>query len=84
MKKTVLVLFCLFLACTVSFAQSNKRIKSKKLSKSDAASMTPEQRLVHETNRKSKNGKKKVSAKQKMRIQKRQSRKAKHMSAPSL
>jgi len=79
MKKTVLVLFCLFLACTVSFAQSNKRIKSKKLSKDDAATMTPEQRLVHETNRKSKGGKKNVSAKKKIRIQRRQNRAAKHM-----
>jgi len=62
-----------------SFGQSrDKEIKSKKLSKSEAANLTPEQKLVHETDRKTKSGKKKMSTKQKARIQKKQARAAKH------
>lgn len=44
--------------------------------------MTQEQRLVYENDRKSKNGKKKLSSKKKTRINKRQERKAERMRPP--
>jgi len=62
-----------------TFGQSrDKKIKSKKLSKSASANLTPEQKLIHETDRKTKGGKKKMSTKQKARIQKKQARAAKN------
>ena len=63
----------------LTFGQSrDKKIKSKKLSKSEAANLTPEQKLVHESDRKTKEGKKKLSTKQKSKIQKKQARAAEH------
>jgi hypothetical protein len=84
MKKKLFLVICVLLASiAVSFGQSrDKKPTSKKLSKSEAANLTPEQRLVHETDRKTKGGKKKMSTKQKARIQKRQARAAKNTRQP--
>lgn len=50
--------------------------KAPKVTKSQSAHLTPEQRLVHETNRKSKGGKKKLSMKKRVKIDKRQDKRA--------
>jgi len=82
-KRPFLVICLLLATIAVSFGQSrDKKIKSKKLSKSESANLTPEQRLVHESNRKSKGGKKKMSTKQKARIQKKQARAARNTRQP--
>jgi hypothetical protein len=83
MKKTFLLLFCLTLSCGLAFSQNkDKKLESKKLSKDEAANLTPEQRLAHENDRKSKGGKKKLSTKQKAKIQRKQSRAARSTKAP--
>ena len=83
MKRLFLVICLMLASIAASFGQSrDKEIKSKKLSKSEAANLTPEQKLVHETDRKTKSGKKKMSTKQKARIQKKQARAAKHTRQP--
>jgi len=64
MKRLFLVICVLLASIAATFGQSrDKEIKSKKLSKSEAANLTPEQKLVHETDRKTKSGKKKMSTK---------------------
>ena len=84
MKKTFLLLFCLMLTCGLAFSQSkDKRLKSKKLSKDEKASMTQEQVLAHENDRLTKGGKKKISTKQKAKVQRKQARAAKHTKGPS-
>jgi hypothetical protein len=84
MKKTILVLSCLLLACTLAFSQSrDKKMKTKKLSKSEAATMTQEQRLAHENDRRTKGGKKKMSTKQKAKTQRKQDRAARNTRVPS-
>jgi len=81
--KKLLLITCLLLACSLAFGQNkDKKLKSKKLSKEDAANLTPEQRLIHEEDRKSKGGKKKISAAKKAKIQRKQSRAAKHIRTP--
>jgi hypothetical protein len=83
MKRLFLVICLLLASIALTFGQSrDKKIKSKKLSKSEAANLTPEQKLVHESDRKTKGGKKKLSTKQKSRIQKKQARAAKHTRQP--
>ena len=67
----------LLLIGSISFAQSRK-----KLTKEESASLTVEQRLVHETNRKGKHGKKKVSVKEKYKISKKQDRRSRHVKRP--
>jgi hypothetical protein len=57
-------------------------MKVKKLSKSDAATMTQEQRLAHENDRKTKLGKKKMSTKQKAKTQRKQDRAARNTKVP--
>ena len=79
MKRLFLVISLLLATIALTFGQSrDKKIKSKKLSKSEAAKLTPEQRLVHESDRKTKGGKKKMSTAQKAKIEKKQARAAKH------
>ena len=75
MKQTILILVFL-LAGGVAFSQS----KGKKLTKEEMSRMTPEQRLVHETNRKDKGHG--VSTKKKVKLQKKQSRKSEHIHQP--
>ena len=83
MKKSFLLLFCLLLSCGLAFSQNkDKRLKAKKLSKEEAANLTPEQRLSHENDRKTKGGKKKLSTKQKAKIQRKQSRAARNTRVP--
>lgn len=74
MKKAIL-LFVLLAITTISFAQK----KSKKLTADESAKMTPEQRYVHESTRKSKSGKKDLSLKKKIRTEEKQDRKARKM-----
>jgi len=71
MKKAI-VLFVLLAISTVTFAQK----KSKKLTADESAKMTPDQRYVHESTRKSKGGKKDISIKKKIRTEEKQDRKA--------
>jgi hypothetical protein len=83
MKKTFLLLFCLMLSCGLAFSQSkDKKLKVKKLTKAEAANLTPEQRLAHENDRKTKGGKRKLSTKEKSKIQKRQARAARNTKVP--
>lgn len=83
MKRLLLVICLLVASIAVAFGQSrDKEIKSKKLSKDEAANLTPEQKLVHESDRKTKNGKKKMSTKQKAKLQKKQARAAQHTHQP--
>jgi len=72
------------LSCGLAFSQSkDKKMKSKKLTKAEAANLTPEQRLAHENDRKTKGGKKKrLSAKEKTKIQRKQSRAARNTKVP--
>ena len=74
--KIVFLLIGLFSANAV-FAQ-----KSKKLSKDEMTRMTNEQRLVHETNRKSKNGKKEMSNRKKVKVQKKTNRRSEKIKQP--
>ena len=83
MKKLLLTLSLLLVTFAVTLGQSrDKKLKSKKLSKSESANLTPDQRFVHENDRKSKKGKKKMSLKQKVRIEKKQARSAKRTRRP--
>ena len=84
MKKVVLIVWFMLATFAITYGQSrDKKLKSKKLSKADAASMTQEQRFVHESDRKSKKGKKKMSLAKKTRIEKKQSRAARRMRQPT-
>jgi len=71
MKKAIL-LFVLLAISTFTFAQR----KTKKLTTDESAKMTSDQRYVHETQRKSKSGKKDLSMKKKVRAEEKQDRKA--------
>lgn len=76
--KKLLAFWILLTTCLVpAFSQ-----KSKKLTKEESAKLTQEQRILHETDRKSKRGKKDVSMKKKIRIDKRQARKSKRIKEP--
>ncbi|GHM99581.1 hypothetical protein WSM22_10710 [Cytophagales bacterium WSM2-2] len=67
----------------MAFSQNgDKKVKPHKLSKEDAAIMTPEQRMSYENNRKTKGGKKKMSTRQKVHTQKKQARAAEHTKVP--
>ena len=74
MKKAIL-LFVLLAASTITFAQR----KTKKLSADESSKMTADQRYVHESNRKSKSGKKDLSLKKKIRTEEKSDRKARKM-----
>jgi hypothetical protein len=83
MKRLFLAICLLLATVAMTFGQSrDKKIKTKKLSKSQAANLTPEQKLVHESDRKSKSGKRKMSLAQKVKIEKKQARAAKHTKQP--
>ncbi len=70
--KSKLVLFFLTMALQGAFAQT----QVKKLDNEDATKLTLDQRVVHETDRKTKRGKKKMSVAKKVRIEKQQIRRA--------
>ena len=70
---------CIFVIfCVPAFAQQ----KNSKLTKEQSSKMTRDQRVVHEANRKSKGGKKDVSWKKKVRIDKKQARKSRKIKQP--
>lgn len=71
MKKAIL-LFVLLAISTFTFAQR----KNKKLTVDESSKMTSDQRYVHETQRKSKSGKKDLSLKKKIRSEEKQDKKA--------
>jgi hypothetical protein len=79
MKRIVVVIVFLLLSGTVAVAQKKK---ASKLPKEEMSKMTPDQRFVHESGRKSKKDGR-TSSKKKAKIQKKQVRKAEHMRAPS-
>jgi hypothetical protein len=78
MKKAI---FLLFLAALAFPAKS--QAQGQKLNSVDAASKTPDQRFVYETERKAKKKKKRnVSTKKKVRIQEKQDRQMRRKKAP--
>ncbi len=50
--------------------------KTPRVTKSQTKQLTPEQRMVRETNRKSKGGKKKISMKKRVKIDKKEDKRA--------
>lgn len=84
MKRLPLIVFMMLATIAMALGQSrDKKLKSKKLTKSEAANMTQEQRFVHESDRRSKKGKKKMSLQKKVRIEKKQSKAARRMRQPA-
>ncbi len=79
--KNLLVIAFIFMALGSAFAQKEKKIKSKRLTKVEAADMTREQKLVHESERKSKKNKP-ISMQKKIRLEKKQIKAAKRTKAP--
>lgn len=77
----LLVITFVLLAMGSAFAQKEKKIKSKRLTKVEAADMTREQKLVHESERKSKKNKP-VSMKKKIKMEKKQIKFSKRTKAP--
>jgi len=80
MKKVFLTATCL-LFLTMLHAQHEEKVKSKKLNKVESADMTREQRLVHESERKSKKNKP-VSMQKKVKMSKKQDKKLKKTKPP--
>lgn len=78
--KRLIFLIILLTACTVGFAQ--KSDKKKKLNKAESSHLTQEQRLAHEEDRKTKNGKKNLTMEQKVKMAKKQDRKARKVKGP--
>jgi hypothetical protein len=77
--KKLIFLFCLILISGVAFSQ--KKAKKHKLTKDEMANMTPDQRFVYESERKA--GKKsRISNKQKVKVQRSQSRKSERIRQP--
>lgn len=74
MKKSILLIVFLLMFVSFAQAQKEKKIKSKRLTKEQAANMTPDQRFVYENNRKSKG--KDVSIKKRVKIDMKQDRKS--------
>ncbi len=79
--KGLIIVLLVFSSCLSVFAQKEKKIKSKRLNKVEAADMTREQKLVHESERKSKKNKP-VSMQKKIRLEKKQIRSGKRTKAP--
>lgn len=77
MKKATL-LFVLLAVSTITFAQK----RPKRATQDESAKMTPDQRYVRETTRQSKNGKKDISVKKRIKTQDKQDRKARKMKTP--
>jgi hypothetical protein len=77
--KSMLTLLLLFFTILVSYGQSGQ-----KLSRGESATMTQEQRIVHESNRKTKGGKKKkkMSMKKRVKMDKKQDKKARRVKSP--
>lgn len=76
--KKIIGFIVLVLLGTSAFAQQ----ANTKLTKEESSKLTQDQRVLHETDRKSKHGKKDLSMKKKIRIDKKQARKAKRIKQP--
>jgi hypothetical protein len=76
MKKIAGLIIFLLLS-TSAFAQSKT-----KLAKEESAKMTQDQRVLYEVDRKSKHGKKDISMRKKVRIDKKQARKSRRIKQP--
>jgi hypothetical protein len=70
MRQFYIIIF-IFLLASGAYAQKTPRV-----TKSQTKQLTPEQRMVRETNRKSKGGKKKLSMKKRVKIDKKQDKRA--------
>ncbi|MEQ8302461.1 MAG: hypothetical protein RIB47_03635 [Cyclobacteriaceae bacterium] len=80
MKYLFMIIFLSCLSFSAS-AQKEKKIKSKKVTKVEAADMTTEQKLVHESERKSKKNKP-VSMQKKVKIAKKQNKSGRKTKSP--
>ena len=81
MKKALLL--CSFLLFGGLFMPARGQSHSQKLTTDEAASKTPDQRFVYETERKAKKKKKKnISTKKKVRVQEKQDRQMRRKKAP--
>jgi hypothetical protein len=65
------IIFFILLLASGAYAQ-----KAPRVTKSQTKQLTPEQRMVLETNRKSKGGKKKLTMKKRVKIDKKQDKRA--------
>ena len=74
MKTVCVFIFCV--ACLKGFSQSEIPVEDR------SQKATQEQRIVNETNKKSKGGKKKVSLKEKIKISQKQDKKARKATRP--
>jgi predicted small lipoprotein YifL len=77
MKKIFVFVVALAVLSVSAFGQKNPKLTNEESSK-----MTQDQRVLHEVDRKSKRGKKDVSMKKKIKIDKKQARKSKRMKQP--
>lgn len=75
-----IIAVCLVVGISYS-SSAQKKMASRKLTKDEMQRMTPEQRLIHETQRKS-DKKNHISNTKKARIQKKQSRKSERIRQP--
>lgn len=75
----MLTLLLLFFTILFSYGQSGRRLSS-----GESATMTQEQRIVHESNKKTKGGKKKkkMSMKKRVKMDKKQDKKARRVKSP--
>lgn len=78
--RKLLLYVAFWLMATAAYSQ--QKLHGGKLTGDDEANMTSDQKLVRETSRKSKNGKKKVSTKKKVKIQQKQARRARKIKTP--
>jgi hypothetical protein len=76
MKK---IIFSIVFGLIVSVACGQQKVNGGKLSKEEEAQLTSEQKLVRATDKKSKQGKKKISTKKKVKIQEKQARRARRV-----
>jgi len=74
--------FCLVFWLFITIGWAQEKVHGGKLPKEEEALLTSDQKLVRETDRKSKGGKKKISTKKKVKIQQKQSRRAERVKAP--
>lgn len=79
--KTIISVILIFISTGLVLAQNEKKVKSKRLTKVEASDMTREQKLVHESERKSKKNKP-VTMQKKVKMAKKQDRKAKNTKTP--
>lgn len=79
--RVVFIMMIFFFSSGVALAQREKKVKSKKLTKVEASDMTREQKLVHESERKSKKNKP-VAMQKKVKMAKKQDRQSRNTKSP--